>query len=201
MSMNKTELFLLSRLADFSALLERCEVTTADGAVLETEQGLADIVQVLSGARENRSGVYLIGNGGSASIASHAAVDFLHIAKVRALTLHDSALLTCMANDYGYEKAFSRVLEQISGPEDTLIAISSSGCSLNICRAAKAMRASGGTVITFSGFEAGNPLRSLGDVNIWLDARDYGLVELGHQFILHNIVDRFSSCDMESAAS
>ena len=52
------------------------------------------------------------------------------------------------------------------------------------------MRELGGTAITLSGFKSDNPLRSLGDTNIWLDSTDYGMVEIGHQFVLHNVADR-----------
>jgi D-sedoheptulose 7-phosphate isomerase len=53
------------------------------------------------------------------------------------------------------------------------------------------MTNSGGMVITLSGFASDNPLRTLGDINIWLNSKNYGLVEIGHQFILHNLSDRF----------
>ena len=50
-----------------------------------------------------------------------------------------------------------------------------------------------GTVITFSGFNQDNFLRKLGDLNFWLDSKDYGLVEIGHLFLLHNLADRIAS--------
>jgi D-sedoheptulose 7-phosphate isomerase len=52
------------------------------------------------------------------------------------------------------------------------------------------MRGLGGATITLSGFKRDNPLRALGDTNIWLDSTDYGMVEIGHQFVLHNVADR-----------
>jgi D-sedoheptulose 7-phosphate isomerase len=71
-----------------------------------------------------------------------------------------------------------------------LVAISSSGQSANIRNAAAEMRKLRGAVVTLSGLKRDNPLRSLGDVNFWLDSSDYGMVEIGHQFILHNVADR-----------
>ena len=94
-----------------------------------------------------------------------------------------------MANDYGYENAFARILYTLAQPGDALIAISSSGKSPNICNAAAKVRELGGSIVTLSGFAPDNPLRALGNLNIWLDARDYGMVEIGHQFVLHNIAD------------
>jgi len=183
------DMSLTSCATRFGALLERCEVTGRDGHAFELEAGVAATMQILAKARG--SSIYVIGNGGSASVASHAAIDLFNVAKLRALTLHEPSLLTCMTNDYGYENAFARILAQVTKPGDVLIAISSSGCSQNIRHAATQAIDNGGMVITFSGFAPDNPLRSMGDINIWLDSSSYGLVEIGHQFILHNITDRF----------
>lgn len=177
----------------FGALLGHSEITEKNGASLGVEPGMSAAMQILAQVRKNQNSVYIIGNGGSAGVASHAVIDFVNVAKLRAFTLHESALLTCMANDYGYENAFARILAQMAKPEDVLIAISSSGNSKNIRNAAAQMTGSGGTVITLSGFAGNNPLRSLGDINIWLDSSDYGFVEIGHQFILHNMSDRFGA--------
>ncbi len=191
MLIGDTDLLLSVRATRFQALLSGCEVTDAAGNPLDLEDGIQRAVQYLRTVRDQGNRVYLVGNGGSAGIASHTTTDFVHVAKLRAHTLHDSSLLTCMANDYGYENAFSRLLAQIAASGDILIAISSSGKSLNIRNAATAAKQAGGTVITLSGFDRSNPLRSLGDLNVWLKSWDYGLVEIGHQFILHNMVDRF----------
>lgn len=182
---------------EFGELLGHSEITGKNGAPLgvgvEPEPGMSAAVQVLAQVRKDQGSVYIIGNGGSAGVASHAVIDFVNVAKLRAFTLHDPALLTCMANDYGYENAFARMLAQMAKPGDVLIAISSSGNSMNIRNAAVQMLDSGGTVITLSGFARDNALRTLGDINIWLDSNDYGFVEIGHQFILHNMSDRFGA--------
>lgn len=177
----------------FGALLGRSEFTGKNGALLEIEPGMSAAMQILSQVRKNQSSVYIIGNGGSAGVASHAVIDFVNVAKLRAFTLHDPALLTCMANDYGYENAFARIIAQTAKQGDVLIAISSSGNSKNIRNAAAQMADNRGAVITLSGFAANNPLRTLGDINIWLDSSDYGFVEIGHQFLLHNMSDRFGA--------
>jgi len=191
MPKDKPDMSLGARAAQFQALLGGSEFTDADGTRLSLEDGIARAMQMLRAARERASSVYLVGNGGSAGIASHATTDFVNVAKLRAQTVHDSSLLTCMANDYGYENAFAHILSQLAGHGDVLVAISSSGKSPNIHNAAAAVKQKGGQVLTLSGFERGNPLRAMGDLNIWLDSRDYGFVEIGHQFILHNIADRF----------
>lgn len=191
MLISMKNLSLTSYIAQFGSLLERGEITGKDGAPLGMEPGMSVAMKLLVEVRKNFGSVYVIGNGGSAGVASHAVIDFVNVAKLRAFTLHESALITCMANDYGYENVFSRTLAQMAKPGDVLIAISSSGNSKNIRNAAAKMVEIGGKVITLSGFAGNNPLRSLGDINIWLDSDNYGLVEIGHQFILHNMSDRF----------
>jgi len=184
-------LSLAGRAEQFQTTLNASEFTDTSGVRVAPEGGVLSAVRMLRAARDRGSSVYLVGNGGSAGVASHATTDFVNVVRLRAQTVHDSSLLTCMANDYGYENAFARALSTLARPEDVLIAISSSGKSPNICNAAAKVRELGGTVITLSGFAPNNPLRALGDLNIWLDSRDYGMVEIGHQFILHNISDRF----------
>ncbi|MCR4304404.1 MAG: SIS domain-containing protein [Gallionella sp.] len=184
---------LAKRAAKFAALLGSCEVTGRNGSSLGTEAGIATALQILTRMRGKNGSVYVIGNGGSAAVASHAVIDLINVAKLRAFTLHEPSVLTCIVNDYGYENAYSRLLAHMARPEDILIAISSSGRSMNIRNAATQVINNGGSVITLSGFLHDNPLRSMGDVNIWLDISDYGLVEIGHQFILHNMSDRFGA--------
>lgn len=185
------DLTLGGRAAKFQALLAACEFTDAAGVRLAPEDGVLRAMRILRTAREQGGSVYLVGNGGSAGVASHAATDFVNVAQLRAQTIHDPSILTCMANDYGYENSFARILGRLARADDVLIAISSSGKSLNIRNAADAVKHSDGQVMTLSGFDRGNPLRQQGQLNIWLDSSDYGMVEIGHQFILHNISDRF----------
>lgn len=187
------EMSLANRAQKFAVLLENCEITGKDGSPLGIEPGIAAVLRTLSLVRINAGSVYVIGNGGSAAVASHAVIDLINVAKLRAFTLHEPSVLTCIVNDYGYENAYSRILAHMARPGDVLIAISSSGRSANIRNAATQVANNGGSVITLSGFLHDNPLRSIGDVNIWLDDSDYGLVEVGHQFILHNISDRIGA--------
>ena len=195
MSMKQEEknLSLLARLHRFSATVECSVVTDKDGAIHDLEVGIAAFCELLSRARSDRASVFVIGNGGSAAIASHVVIDFVNVAKLRAVTLHEPSMLTCFTNDFGYEYSFSRALERLALPNDVLVAISSSGSSRNILNAAIQMAEIGGKVITLSGFAPDNPLRTKGLLNFWLDVSDYGLVEVGHQFILHNIADRFAA--------
>jgi D-sedoheptulose 7-phosphate isomerase len=97
--------------------------------------------------------------------------------------------MTCLGNDYGYEQVFSYPLEKLLKPQDLLVAISSSGKSPNIIKAVETALSVQVSVVTLSGFSSQNPLRSLGDLNFWVNRTDYGLVETSHFFLLHAIVD------------
>jgi D-sedoheptulose 7-phosphate isomerase len=156
---------------------------------LPYSDGFESTLKLLKEAREQKACVFLIGNGGSAAIVSHIFNDFINVAKLRAFTLHESSLVTCISNDYGYDNVFSRPLSTLAQENDLLIAVSSSGKSQNIRNAADCMKEVGGKVITLSGFGNDNPLRKMGSVNFWLNSSDYGLVEVGHMFFLHCLSD------------
>jgi len=130
-----------------------------------------------------------VGNGGSASICSHMAVDFSKNAGLPALAFNDGAVLTCLSNDLGYERVFAKQVEMYGRPEDLLVAISSSGNSANILNAVEAARRLGCRVVTLSGFRPDNRLRSLGDWNLYLPAGEYGFVEIVHLAFCHAILD------------
>lgn len=193
MTQHMKDMALPARIRQFATLLEHTEVTSKEGAALGLEPGMASALDMLAEARSKNACIFVIGNGGSAAVASHAVIDLINVAKLRAFTLHEPSVLTCIVNDYGYENAYSKLLAHMARPDDVLIAISSSGRSQNIRNAAAQATSNQGKVITLSGFAADNPLRTMGDVNIWLDSSDYGMVEVGHQFILHNMSDRFGA--------
>jgi len=133
--------------------------------------------------------VFFVGNGASASIANHCALDFTKQAKIRSISFSDSAFLTAYGNDFGYENWVERALEHHSDPGDTVILISSSGNSPNILNGAKVAKEIGLSSITLSGFEKENPLRSLGDINLWADSKSYNIIEATHTLWLVAICD------------
>ncbi|NIP84069.1 MAG: SIS domain-containing protein, partial [Planctomycetales bacterium] len=101
--------------------------------------------------------VYVAGNGGSATLAAHLADEMVgrYLADRRpypvvALTA-DSAVLTCIANDYGFDHVYARQIEALARPGDVLVAFSTSGNSANILAACRQAQAQGVTVIGFSG--------------------------------------------------
>lgn len=184
------EMALGARAAEFQQVLASIEITNRSGGLQDTEDAMSVLIEWFEKLRTRGGHLYLVGNGGSAGVASHAVTDFLNCGRLRAATLHDPSLLSCMSNDYGYEAAFARILATIASRDDIFVAISCSGQSINIRNAVAEVRNLGGKVVTLSGFKRNNPLRSLGDMNIWLNSSDYGMVEIGHQFVLHNLADR-----------
>jgi D-sedoheptulose 7-phosphate isomerase len=141
-------------------------------------------------ACDNAGGRLLfVGNGGSAAICSHLAIDFTKNGNVPALAFNDAAALTCLGNDLGYENVFGRQIDAHGRSADILFAISSSGASPNILAAAASAMAKCGRLITLTGFKPNNPLRELGDLNFYVPSDNYGFVETAHQAILHAILD------------
>ena len=133
--------------------------------------------------------VIFIGNGGSAAIASHMAIDYTKNGGVRAMAFNDVPTLTCLANDFGYDNVFAKQLEYYATKKDVVVIVSSSGRSLNILAAARTAKAMGCYVVTFTGMNPNNALRALGDLNYWVPSADYGLVELTHLSLLHAMAD------------
>lgn len=149
-------------------------------------------IDVLKPIRSNAQ-LFFIGNGGSAAIASHMAVDYLNKGRFNARCLNDPAALTCLSNDYGYEHVFGIQLGLALQPNDVLVAISSSGVSKNITNAASAARDMMATVITLTGFEPDNPLRQIGHINFHVPSTNYGIVETAHLGLLHALLEAVTS--------
>jgi D-sedoheptulose 7-phosphate isomerase len=162
---------------------------SAGSASLPVEAAVDRAIDLAKAAHDAGNKIMIVGNGGSAGIASHTAIDFSKNASLRTLAFNDSSALTCLGNDFGYEHVFAKQVEFHGRPGDVLIAISSSGQSPNILNAVAAARAATISVITFSGFKPDNPLRSRGDLNFYVPAAEYGFVEIAHQTLLHAILD------------
>jgi D-sedoheptulose 7-phosphate isomerase len=147
------------------------------------------IVKILIKIKKNKKKVILVGNGGSAAMASHVSVDLTKICKIRAINFNEADLLTCFANDYGYENWVKKALSFYADKGDLLICISSSGESKNIINGAKFAKKFGCKVVTLTGFDKSNKVRNIGHVNLWLESKNYNLIEMTHHIWLLSIVD------------
>lgn len=184
---------LFSYIAGFAETLNRAVFSRAPNLPLSVDSGCTEALRMLNDVGEQDRSVFLIGNGGSSAVASHIANDLCNTSRLRALTLSDHAMLTCFSNDYGYADGYATHIARIARPGDLLIAISSSGGSPNILNAIKQMHAIEGRVITLTGFRSENPVRGTGDLNVWLDSGEYGVVETGHLLLMHYLADRLSA--------
>lgn len=156
------------------------------------DQRIAEITKVrdLWAAANDKGGkVIFIGNGGSAGIASHLAIDLGKNGGIPAACFNDGAQITCLANDYGFENWIAHAVRIQGKPEDTLVAISSSGSSRNVLNAVDQAKAMGMTVTTCTAMNPDNPLRQMGDVNLWADSRAYNIIETVHQFWMMSVID------------
>jgi D-sedoheptulose 7-phosphate isomerase len=181
----------------FFSLLSECvkrTMTNAEGEMEmdsredALEKGLSSVTELFLRCHRRGNRVIFIGNGGSAAIASHMAIDYTKNKKIRAIALNDLAALTCVANDFGYEQVFAKQLEYHARKGDIVVILSSSGKSPNILAAASVVRELGCDLITLSGMNPNNSLRKRGLINFYVPSIDYGLVELTHFALLHSIV-------------
>ena len=150
---------------------------------------LVAAADLIRGIGESDGKVIVVGNGGSAAIASHLTVDLTKAAGIRAVNFSDPALLTCFANDYGFDHWVEKALGFHADQGDLLILVSSSGESANILNGAKRAVAMGLSILTLSGFANDNRLRSLGGINLWVNSRTYNIVENVHQIWMLSSVD------------
>lgn len=164
-------------------------IDTSGPAPIDFAGGIDRFLDLGRAAHEQDRKLILIGNGASATMAAHFALDFSKNAGIRALSLTDAAMLTAMVNDIGPEVMFAKQIEFFAQEGDVLVAISSSGSSLNILAAVTQARKSGCSIITFTGFDPANPLRLSGDLNFYVPAEEYGFVEVTHNALIHAILD------------
>jgi len=170
-------------------LLSLTEVTAGTGERLPVEEGMNRTISTILSGKSGGRKIIVIGNGGSAAIASHMQNDLCKAVSVRSLVFNEAPLLSALSNDLSYTVAFEVLIDLWAENGDVLIAISSSGQSENIIRAADAARKKGCDVITLSGFKSNNSLRCRGMINFYVPAENYGFVELGHSILTHYISD------------
>ena len=153
------------------------------------ENILIDLSSALINCHQRGGKIITVGNGGSAAIASHVSVDLTKAAGIRATCFNESSLVTCFANDFGYEKWVVKALTSYADDNDVVILVSSSGQSANMINAAKYCTDRGLYLVTFSGFNKGNIMRSYGQISLWTDSHNYNYVETVHQTWLLAAID------------
>lgn len=173
----------------FTNLLLATQSTNGNGDSLDLDMAMGQVVDRIRQVRNSDGVMLLVGNGGSAAIASHMQNDISKAAGIKALVFTEQPLLTALTNDNGYDTAFEFSTNLWAAQGDLMIAISSSGSSENILRASRAALNAGANLVTMSGFKSDNPLRSLGQVNLYVTSSMYGQVETAHAALGHYLTD------------
>jgi len=171
---------IVNYLGELAQLFSVMEIEDASGQKMSTDEGAKAALDLIGSTKIGHAKTMVVGNGGSAAIASHLQNDLCKAVKMQALVFTEQSLLTALANDDGYQTAYETLIKLWAEPNDLLIAISSSGQSENILRSARAAREANCRIITMSGFASDNPLRRLGEINFYVPSRSYGHVELVH---------------------
>jgi D-sedoheptulose 7-phosphate isomerase len=169
-------------------------IKTKQDVLNDTEllSAIAKIVDTITAAFQNGNRVYFCGNGGSAADAQHLAAEFSgSFYKDRkalpAEALHcNTSYMTSVANDFGYDVVYSRMIEGIAEKGDVLIGLSTSGNSANIIKAFEAAREKGVHTIGFTGITGGQ-LKSLSDYLINIPSSDTPRIQESHITIGHII--------------
>jgi D-sedoheptulose 7-phosphate isomerase len=178
---------------EIHTMLRKSSSVIADSAsecCADISKAVDAIAQCLKGDRK----ILLVGNGGSATQASHIAAEFtgryeLERNALPAIALTtDLAAVTSIANDYGYEKIFERQIEALGNKNDLLIALSTSGRSENINKGVKTAKKRGLKVISLIG-KGGGEQKGLGDIDIIIPSDKTSHVQEVHLAVLHIICE------------
>lgn len=190
----------LNNIDALQIILRSLYVSNSAGEEIEVQTGFNQWTEMTCLVRERGKTVYLIGNGASASMASHVAADLAKNAYVHTEVFSDLSLITAIANDLGYEEVFAEPLRRRVQEGDMVVAISSSGQSPNIINACREAKRRGGLIVTLSAMNAQNRLRKEGTLNFYLPAMTYGMAETCHAALLHYWLDQMvvTSCDAKS---
>lgn len=174
-----------------SSLMGQIQAEDISGRRIPVDTAFETLYQLTCALRSERKTIYCIGNGASASIASHFAADMAKNGALHTEVFSDLALLTAIGNDLGFENVFREPLSKRAVPSDMLAAVSSSGNSPNILNAVCWAREAGVRIVTFTAMSAENRLRRLGDLNFYFPAATYGDAESLHASALHYWINMF----------
>lgn len=170
----------------------KSHILTSQATYKSISESLIDAANMCINCLKSGGKILLFGNGGSAGDAQHIAAELVGRYKnerkaLPALALTtDTSALTCIGNDYGYDKVFSRQIEALALKGDVVIGISTGGTSINVIRALKAAKNIGCNTIGFSG-RGGGKFNSLCDTNLVVKAEETARIQEMHILIGHII--------------
>jgi D-sedoheptulose 7-phosphate isomerase len=166
-----------------------------EGLSLIPIDAVVRVVDIILEAYRADRHVYVVGNGGSASTATHFACDLSKATistgrrRLRASSLSDNvALLTAWANDTSYERVFAEQIMNLVDPDDVLVAVSASGNSPNVLAAVDSAQSLGAITVAMVGFDGGR-LKDAVTAALHVPINDYGVVEDCHLVLEHAITE------------
>lgn len=170
--------------ADLAALLPKL-------AALEPQ--MTRLGEAIMAAWQKRGKLLTCGNGGSASDAMHLAEELVaRYAKNRralaAIALCDPTVITCAANDFGFENIFARQVEALGNPGDVLVLFSTSGNSENLLRAIDAAKNQQVLTVAFLGRDGGK-MKDRCDIELIVPAETSARIQEGHKLLYHALCE------------
>ena len=150
-----------------------------------------NLKQIVINMKKKSQKLFIIGNGGSAAISSHVSVDMSKNLKMSAMCFSDADLITCFANDYGYENWYKEALVRHASKGDAVILISSSGKSKNMINALKECKKRKLEYFTLTGMSRNSSLKknTKKNYNIYVNSNNYNVIEASHLIILLNVIE------------
>ncbi len=179
-----------------SELIEQSITTISDCKKISNE--INQVKNIIIHALKNNNKIILFGNGGSAADSQHMAAEFIgrfliNRKSIPAIALTtDTSILTAIGNDFGFENVFSRQCESIVAKGDVIIAISTSGNSLNVINGIKTAKEEGGIIIGLTG-KNGGKLNGLTDEILKMPTEHIPHIQECHRIIIHilcNLVEK-----------
>ena len=136
-----------------------------------------------------KKNIFIFGNGGSSSTANHFAVDMTKNAKINVTSFSNDNLITCYANDYGYDNWTKNIIKTSAKRNDLVIFVSCSGNSSNVVNASKYCKRKSIYTFSLTGMDKNNKLNKVSNSYFWVDSKAYNQIEIIHHVFLLMIVD------------
>jgi len=191
------------RYDDVGCFADEYFALAGEAAASVDRAGLREAAAMLTRVHRDGGMIYSCGNGGSAAIANHLVCDHCKAVqsdtglKPRIYSLSATIeIMTAVSNDLSYDEVFVYQLRSLARPGDALVSISSGGDSENIVRAVFWAKDNGIPVIAMTGFSGGRSA-ALADVNLHVDAHNYGVIEDVHQSLMHILAQYIRQAHMD----
>lgn len=195
--------FPVNKFSNAGSYAEEYFARTREASATVDREKLVQAAAILTKVYSAGGMVYSCGNGGSAAIANHLVCDHCKLVRTdttltpRIVSLSSTIeMITAIGNDISYDEIFVYQLRTLAKPGDALITISSSGDSENVVRAAQWAKDNGIPVISMTGFSGGRSAK-IADVNLHVEAGNYGIIEDVHQSLMHILAQYIRQAHME----